>query len=159
VLFSEREFFSPRHPDSSGGLGLLLSQPGDVRMATTSCRSRRRSSRFTSVAKPSGSLHPRVQKAQPEHFGIVAIDCAKARFKWMPADFTGRIPAPPPTAEQPRRGFQEAIAALLQAQATDELRDLVIAIERTGADHQPVQRASVAAGSETRIVHPLASKQ
>ena len=71
-------------------------------MATTSCRRRRRSSRFTSVAKPSGALHPRVQKAQPEHFGIVAIDCAKARFKWMLADFYGRILVPPTLAEQTR---------------------------------------------------------
>ena len=128
-------------------------------MATTSCRRRRRSSRFTSVAKPSGALHPRVQKAQPEHFGIVAIDCAKARFKGMLADCYGRILVPPTLAEQTRQGFREAIAALRQAQASDELRDLVIAIERTGAYRQPVQRASVAAGSETRIVPPLASPQ
>src|SRR5437867_944472 len=126
-------------------------------MATTFRRSRRRSARFTSVAKPSGSLHPRVQKAQPEHFGIVAIDCAKARFKWMLADFYGRVLIPPTLAEQTRQGFQEAIAALRQAQATYELRDLVVAVEQTGAYHKPVQRAYDAAGYETRIVHPLTS--
>ena len=124
-------------------------------MATTFRRRRCRSSRFTSVAKPSGSLHPRVQKAQPEHFGIVAIDCAKARFKWMLADFYGRVLVPPTLAEQTRQGFQQAIATLRQAQAPSELRDLVVAIERTGAYHKPVQRAYAAADYETRIVHPL----
>jgi transposase len=128
-------------------------------MATTLRRRRRRSSRFTAVAKPSGSLHPRVQQAQPEHFGIVAIDCAKARFKGMLADFYGRILVPPTLADQTRQGFQEALAALHQARATHQLRDLVIAIERTGAYHKPVQRTYAAAGYETRIVHPLTSKQ
>ena len=43
----------------------------------------RRSRRYLTIVKPSGSLHPRVQKVGPEHFGIVAVDCAKARSKWM----------------------------------------------------------------------------
>jgi transposase len=128
-------------------------------MATTFRRRRRRSSRFTAVAKPSGSLHPRVQKAQPEHFGIIAIDCAKARSKWMLADFYGRILVPPTPLEHTRQSFQEALAALRGAQDTHELRDVVIAIERTGAYHKPVQRAYAAAGYETRIVHPLTSNQ
>jgi transposase len=128
-------------------------------MATTFRRRRRRSSRFTSVAKPSGSLHPRVQKAQPEHFGIVAIDCAKARSQWMLADFYGRILVPPTPVEHTGQGFQEAIAALRQALATHELHDLVVAIEQTGAYHKPVQRAYAAARFETRIVHPLTTKE
>jgi transposase len=128
-------------------------------MATPSRRRRRRSVRFTSVAKPAGSLHPRVQLAQPEHFGIVAIDCAKARFKWMLADFYGRILVPPTLADQTRQGFQDALAALRHAQDTHQLRDLVVAIERTGAYHKPVQRAYAAAGYETRIVHPLTTHE
>jgi transposase len=128
-------------------------------MATLIPRRRRRHSpRYCSVVKPSGSLHPRVQKATPEHFGIVAVDCAKARSKGMLADFYGRILAEPTPVEHTRQGLQQAIAALRQAQATHDLRDLVIAIERTGAYHKPVQRAYAAAGYETRIVHPLASK-
>src|SRR5947207_6821793 len=128
-------------------------------MATTFRRSRRRSARFTSVAKPSGSLHPRVQKAQPEHFGIVAIDCAKARSKGMLADFYGRILVPPTPVEHARQCLQEAIAALRQALATHEIRDVVVAIEQTGSYHKPVQRAFAAARFETRIVHPLTTKQ
>jgi transposase len=128
-------------------------------MATTFRRRRRRSARYCSVAKPSGSLHPRVQKAQPEHFGIVAIDCAKARSKWMLADFYGRILVGPTPVEHTDQGLQEAIAALRQARATHELHDLVVAIEQTGAYHKPVQRAYAAAQFETRIVHPLTTKQ
>ena len=60
-------------------------------MATKVKSSGRKSRRYLDVAKPSGSLHPRVQKVGPEHFGIVAVDCAKARSKWMLADFYGRI--------------------------------------------------------------------
>ena len=66
-------------------------------MAITSRRTARRPRRPISVAKPSGSIHPRVQKVGPEHFGIVAVDCAKARSKWMLADFYGNILIPPTT--------------------------------------------------------------
>ena len=63
-------------------------------MATKFKSRSRRSRRYLTIVKPSGSLHPRVQKVGPEHFGIVAVDCAKARSKWMLADFYGRILIP-----------------------------------------------------------------
>ena len=47
-------------------------------MATGFKSRARRSRRYLTIVKPSGSLHPRVQKVGPEHFGIVAVDCAKA---------------------------------------------------------------------------------
>ena len=50
-------------------------------MAITSRRRTRRHRRFLSVSKPSGSIHPRVQAVGPDHFGIVAVDRAKARSK------------------------------------------------------------------------------
>jgi hypothetical protein len=50
-------------------------------MAITSRYPTRRPRRPISVAKPSGSIHPRVQQVGPERFGIVAVDCAKARSK------------------------------------------------------------------------------
>ena len=62
----------------------------------TKFKSRSRRSRpHLTIVKPSGSLHPQVQRVGPEHFGIVAVDCAKARSKWMLADFYGRILIPP----------------------------------------------------------------
>ena len=58
-------------------------------------RKRPRSRRPDVLQKPRGTFHPRVQKVGPEHFGIVAVDCAKARSKWMLADFYGNIVVPP----------------------------------------------------------------
>jgi transposase len=76
----------------------------------------------------------------------------------MLADFYGRILVPPTLVEHTQQGFQQAIAAVRQAVTTHDLRDLVIAIEQTGAYHQPVKHAFAAAGLETRIVHPLSTK-
>ena len=80
-------------------------------MATKFKSTRRQSRRYLNVAKPSGSLHPRVQKVGPEHFGIVAVDCAKARSKWMLADFYGRILIPPTEVEHHKPGFDAAIGS------------------------------------------------
>ena len=52
---------------------------------------RRRRQRRHEVHKPTGALHPRVAKAGPAHFGIVSVDCAKARSKWMLAHFFGNV--------------------------------------------------------------------
>jgi transposase len=101
-------------------------------MATASRRSARRSRRPTSVAKPSGSIHPRVKTVGPEHFGIVAVDCAKARSKWMLTDFYGNIFIDPTVVEPTRQGLEDLVARIRQARADHDLRDLIIAIERTG---------------------------
>jgi transposase len=128
-------------------------------MAITSRRRARRHRRPTSVAKPSGSIHPRVQQAGPEHFGIVAVDCAKARSKWMLTDFYGKILITPTPVEHTRQGLADFAAAIRRAMTDHHLGDLVVAVERTGNYHLPVRRAAVAAGLEARVVHPLASKQ
>ena len=60
---------------------------------------RRPARRAHEIHKPNGSVHPRVQKVGPEHFGIVAVDCAKARSKWMLADFYGNVLVPPTEVE------------------------------------------------------------
>src|SRR3990172_1826853 len=56
-------------------------------MATKTRSKRRRSARRTHLQKPTGVIHPRVEAVGPERFGIVSVDCAKARSKWMLADF------------------------------------------------------------------------
>jgi transposase len=122
-------------------------------------RSARRPRRPISIAKPSGSIHPRVQRVGPEHFGIVAVDCAKARSKWMLTDLYGNILIEPTPVEHTRPGLDELVARIRRAMADHDLRDLVVAIERTGNYHLPIKRAAGAAGLEARIVHPLASKQ
>jgi transposase len=128
-------------------------------MVTKSRRRSRRSQRRAQVAKPSGSISPRVQKVGPEHFGIVAVDCAKARSQWMLADFYGRILVAETEVDHTRQGFEAAVDALRRAIAAHEIQDLVAAIEQTGHYHRPVQRALAAAGFETRIVHPLTTQQ
>src|ERR1700739_3361641 len=112
-------------------------------------RSRKKSAEF--LQKPRGLVQPRVQMVGPEHFGIVSVDCAKARSKWMLADFYGRVPVPPTHVQYPR-------AELGQAIEQPQLKDLIVAIERTGRYHHVVQRVFAQAGVDTRIVHPFATK-
>ena len=111
------------------------------------------------LQKPHGQLVSRVQAVGPEHFGIVAVDCAKARSRYLLADFYGRPLLEPTTLPHTRGDFQAAGDRLRQAQQTHDLRDIVVFIERTGEYHRPVQRAFRQAGFETRLVHPYTSKQ
>jgi transposase len=104
-------------------------------------------------------LHPRVQQVGPEHFGIVCFDCAKERSKFLLADFYGRILLPPTTVAHNRPDLDAAVAQIRHAFTEHQLRDGLIAIERTGRYHRLVQRTFAAAGFETRILHPFVTKQ
>jgi transposase len=127
-------------------------------MRATKGRRSRRNSQAVHLGKPHGVIAPRVQAAGPEYFGILAIDPAKARSYTMLADFYGRVLIPVTVVDHTRHGFQKAIAELRQAITTHGLRDLVVAVEQTGAYHRPIQHAYAAAGFETRIVHPSISR-
>lgn len=123
-----------------------------------SCKSRRRRQREF-VQKPRGVLHPRVQQVGPEHFGIVCVDCAKARSKWMLCDFYGKVLRGPQEVAHNRVELQLACRQIEEVCRSHDLRDLIVAIERTGRYHQVVRDTFVAAGRDTRIVHPYATKQ
>src|SRR5690349_7937488 len=100
-------------------------------MATT--RSRKPSSTrrpAAALGKPRGVLHPRVQQVGPEHFGIVCFDPAKARSKFLLADFYGRVLIPPTTVDHNQPALDSAVAQVRQAFADHQLRDGVVAIER-----------------------------
>src|SRR5712692_910590 len=127
-------------------------------MATSRTRKRSRP-RPQVLQKPSGVIHPRVQKVGPEHFGIVSVDCAKARSKWMLCDFYGNVFVPPTVVEHDRAGLGAAVSQVQRALQKHALHDFLVAVERTGRYHRPVQRAFAAAGFEVRIVHPFATKQ
>ena len=129
-------------------------------MSTTRSR-KHRSSRPTpsSLSKPRGVLHPRVQEVGPEHFGIVCFDCAKARSKFLLADFYGRVIIAPTTVAHNRTDLDAAVAHVRQAFDNAQLHDGLVAIERTGRYHRIVQRSFAAAGFETRIIHPFVTKQ
>src|SRR5262245_24561473 len=115
-------------------------------MSTRTTRSRARRRPPDVVQKPRGTFHPRVQQVGPEHFGIVSVDCAKARSKWMLADFFGNVLVPPTPVTHNHPAFDDALAQLRQAMTRHELRDLLVAVERTGRYHRPAQRAFAAAG-------------
>jgi transposase len=128
-------------------------------MAVMHSRRRSRRRQVDVVQKPRGTFHPRVQQVGPEHFGIISVDCAKARSKWMLADFYGNILVPPTVVAHNRHDCQAALERLQQALAEHGIRDQLVAIERTGRYHQLVRDVFRSAGYETRIVHPFATKQ
>ena len=109
--------------------------------------------------KPNGVIDRRVQAVGPERFGIVSVDCAKHRSRWMLCDFYGRVLLPPATVEHTQPGLRQAVEAVQHAVRERGLGDVLVAVERTGNYHRPVQRAFRDAGFETRVVHPFASCQ
>lgn len=127
-------------------------------MAGTVRTSRRRSGRRFLVQKPEGQLSTRVQAVGPEHFGIVSVDCGKGSSKYLLADFYGRVLIPPTPVAHDRNEFRAALDRIRQALREQDVRDFIVAIERTGDYHRPIQRACRDAGWEVRLVHPLASK-
>jgi transposase len=128
-------------------------------MARSARTKRRRRPRPHAIHKPNGVLHPRVQAVGPEHFGILSVDCAKARSKIMRADFYGRVLIEPTTVEHNQAGLGAAVQLLHDALNRHGIKDHIVSVERTGQYHGPIQRAFVAAGSEVRIVHPFTTKQ
>lgn len=111
------------------------------------------------IQKPNGQLSPRVRAVGPERFGILAVDVAKKRSRLLVADFYGNILMPPVTVEYEHGPLDAAIAQVRRVVRQRNLGDLVGAIERTGEYHRPLQRAFLSGGFETRIVHPLTTKQ
>jgi transposase len=128
-------------------------------MARAFSSKKRRSPRAHLIFKPHGVIHPRVQAVGPEHFGIVSVDCAKARSKWMLADFYGNVHVPPTPVQHTRHGLAAMVQAVREAIERFGLQDVIVAIERTGRYHVPVKQAFHQGGLETRMVHPLTSKQ
>ena len=108
-------------------------------MPWLACKSKKRSSAPPqSIHKARGVIHPRVQKVGPEHFGIVSVDCAKARSKWMLADFYGRVIVPPTVVEHTRAGLEAMVRTIREAALEQAgIADLIVAIERTGTIPPP----------------------
>src|SRR5262249_57801636 len=94
-------------------------------------RRRRRHLPHATVHKPTGTFHPRVQAIGPDHFGIVAVDCAKARCKWLLADFYGNVLIPPTTLPVSRPDLDAALDLLRRTAAQHQLRDLPAPLDPT----------------------------
>src|ERR1700726_3185277 len=109
-------------------------------MAMVTTRSRKRSRSPQEVLqKPRGVIHPRVQKVGPEHFGIVCVDCAKARSKWMLTDFYGKGLVSPTAVAHNRVELDHAVAQVRAAMTQHGILDALVAIERTGRYHHPIK--------------------
>lgn len=130
-----------------------------TRTATTSVRSRKPRRAQVCLGKANGVLDKRVQEVGPERFGIVSVDCAKQRSRWMLCDFYGRVLLAPASVEHTGPALRTMIDLLRHAAQQHQLGHVLVAVERTGNHHRPVQRACREAGFETRIVHPFASKK
>lgn len=119
----------------------------------------RRSNAFQKavLGKPSGVIQSRVQEVGPERFGIVSIDCAKDRSKWMLCDFYGRVLVPPCPVEHRRNELQMAVHTLRKALEAAGIQDSIVCVEMTGTYHLIVWRTFRDAGFDTRLVHPFAS--
>lgn len=115
-------------------------------------------SRQVVLGKPNGIIQARVQAVGPEHFGIVAVDCAKARSKWMFCDFYGKVLVPPQTVEHTGAHLQAALLIIEDAAERHGIQDRLAAIEMTGTYHLPAKRCFQRAGWEARLVHPFASR-
>src|SRR5690606_22614662 len=99
----------------------------------------------------------RVQAAGPERFGVVSVDCAKFRSKWMLADFYGKVLVGPTNVEHLRLSFDLMIQQIRRAVEKHSLKDVIVCVEMTGTYHRPIQRVLRKAGFETRLVHPFAT--
>ncbi len=109
------------------------------------------------IGKPTGIIQQRVQEATPQRFGIVSVDCAKRRSKWLLCDYFGRVIIEPTKVEH-NAGCLAAMTQQVQdACEAEGIIDCIAAIEMTGIYHKPVVAAFQKAGVETRIVHPFAS--
>ena len=126
-------------------------------MATKSKARTRKTASKRFIGKPGGHVQDRVRICGPDHFGIVAVDCAKRRSKWMLCDFFGRVLIEPTTVEHRRGDFAAMIATINDACEAEGITDRIAAVEMTGIYHKPVQVAFRKAGFDTRIVHPFAS--
>lgn len=109
------------------------------------------------IGKPNGQIQQRVQAVGPEHFGVVAVDCAKRRSKWMLCNFYGKVLVEPTTVEHTNGGLRAMTQFAAEACQAAGLVDTIAAVEMTGIYHKPVFRAFRKAGFDTRIVHPFAS--
>ena len=109
------------------------------------------------IGKPTGQIQERVQVVGPEHFGIVAVDCAKRRSKWMLCNFYGKVIIEPTGVDHTSGGLRAMTQLVVEACKSEALTDTIVAVEMTGIYHRPVQRAFRKARFDTRIVHPFAS--
>ena len=101
----------------------------------------------------------RVSAVGASHFGIVAVDVAKSRSKWMLTNFLGKVLVEATEVRHDRAALSEAITAVRNAQRKHSLKALVVAVERTGRYHRRFMEAFRSADFDVRVVHPFATQR
>src|SRR5688572_17651579 len=102
-------------------------QSGDTRMATRTKKRKSTGSKKRFIGKPNGQIQERVQAAGPEHFGIVSVDCAKRRSKWMLCNFYGKVIIEPTTVEHTSGGLWAMAQRVAEACKAEGLTDSIVA--------------------------------
>lgn len=120
-------------------------------------KGRRKKSR-PRLKKAPNSLQPRIEKVGAEHFGILAVDCAKPRVQVLLGNFCGTVLMEPKEFENSGPDLDRLVETVRQEMGRHGLKDLVVAIERTGRFHQPV-RTVLRRHWTIKMVHPYATKQ
>ncbi|MEQ1831230.1 MAG: transposase, partial [Pirellula sp.] len=126
-------------------------------MATTKKSRKPNAKKSRYIGKPLGLVQERVQAVGPEHFGVISIDCAKKRSKWMMCNFYGNVIVEPASVDHHSGAMACMITNARQAIKQQHISDVIIAIEMTGVYHRPILNAWRNAGFETRLVHPFAT--
>ena len=75
-------------------------------MVTTTKKRKSTGTKKRFIGKPTGQIQERVQAVGPEHFGIIAVDCAKSRSKWMLCNFYGQVLIEPTSVEHDSGSLQ-----------------------------------------------------
>lgn len=125
--------------------------------AKSTRKGKKRSSKRRYIGKPTGVIQQRVQEATPQRFGIVSVDCAKRRSKWLLCNYFGRVIIEPTTVEHNAGCLAAMTQQVRIACEAEGIVDCIAAVEMTGVYHKPIVAAFQKADVETRIVHPFAS--
>ena len=88
-------------------------------MVTGSKKRKSTGSKKRFIGKPTGQIQERVQAIGPEHFGIVAVGCAKRRSKWMLCDFYGKVIIEPTSVEHTAGGLRVMTQRVTEACKTE----------------------------------------
>ena len=119
------------------------------------CSDRSKQRRY--IGKPTGIFQNRVAEVSPTRFGIITVDCAKRRSKWMLCDFYGRVIIEPTTVEHDAAHLSQMVQTVQAAVEAHGIKDTIVGVEITGIYHRPVVAAFRKAGFDTREVHSFAS--
>lgn len=101
-------------------------------MATKTRKRKSTGSKQRFIGKPNGQIQERVRAVGPEQFGIVSVDCAKRRSKWMLCNFYGKVLVEPTTVEHTTGGLWAMTQRVSEACQTHGLTDSIIAVEIGG---------------------------